>query len=318
MKKQFKSIEEQVALLKERNLIIENEKSVKRYLLNNNYYDVINQYSKFFMLENDMYDEKITFKDIKMVHNFDKTLKRIFLSAILELEHQFKSIIAHRYAEYFKDNLSAYLVLEKYEIKEDRARKEVEILIKKLERIIKRKINSSTQNSIKHYYNTNNKEIPLWVLVSYMTLGHLVYLYKYLPDKLQNQINRDLSYFVLDNCKKERVTQFISSNSIYLVIENIRQVRNIVAHNNMLLNFKCEYNIPYNVDIHERYNIKNTDNKQDIFNVFSSFQYFLEDIHFSNIHNRFRKAINRLKNDIDERYFLKILDSLGFKELEKI
>lgn len=318
MKKEFKNIQQQIEILKKRNLIIEDEESVKRYLLNNNYYDIINQYSKFFMVEKDIYDSNVTFKDIKAVHNFDKAIKRIFSAAILEMEQQFKSIIAYRYSEYFFYELAAYLKIENYEVRNEDDEKEVRTLIKKLERIIKTKVRDSSQNSVKHYFNTNNKIIPLWVLVDCMTLGHINYFYKYMPTKIKNKVNRDLSYFVLDNCKKEKLSQFINNNAIYLASENIRKVRNIVAHNSMLLNYKCEYDIPYNNDVHENYSIMKTDNKQDIFNVFVTLQYFLEAIQFSNKNNSFRKAIKTLKKEIPGQYFLKILNSTGFKELEKL
>lgn len=70
--KEFKNIKEQIMLLRSGNLIIENEEQVEKYLLNNNYYDVINQYSKFFMNEIDRYSDNVEFKKIKEVHNFDK------------------------------------------------------------------------------------------------------------------------------------------------------------------------------------------------------------------------------------------------------
>ena len=82
MAKDFKVIDEQVELLIKRNIVItDNEKEyVKRYLLNNNYYCVINQYSKFFMSKidtKDLYDNNVSFENIKAVHQFDKTIKRI-------------------------------------------------------------------------------------------------------------------------------------------------------------------------------------------------------------------------------------------------
>lgn len=320
MTKEFKDIDEQVELLIKRNIVItDNEKEhVKRYLLNNNYYCVINQYSKFFMSKKDtkdLYDNNVSFENIKAVHQFDKTIKRIFLTSIIEVEHQFKSIISYRYTQYFKDDLSSYLKLENYEYSDDEE-KEVEKLIRKIRNIIQDKENDNNQNSIKHYINTNSGVVPFWVLSNYLTMGHLIYLYKYLPTGIKDNVNKDLAYFVSDN-KQDKLTNYINSNIIYLTIENIRQVRNIVAHNNMLLKYKCEYDTPYNADIHHVYNIKNSDNRQDVFNVFVSFQYFLEREQFNNIHNNFSQAINRLKKDINQKYFKDVMNSIGFIELDK-
>ena len=168
MAKDFKVIDEQVELLIKRNIVItDNEKEyVKRYLLNNNYYCVINQYSKFFMSKidtKDLYDNNVSFENIKAVHQFDKTLKRIFLTSIIEVEHQFKSIISYRYTEHFNNDLNSYLKLENYEYS-DEDEKEVKKLIRKIKKIIQDKQNDNNQNSIKHYINTNSGVVPFWVL----------------------------------------------------------------------------------------------------------------------------------------------------------
>ena len=195
MAKDFKVIDEQVELLIKRNIVItDNEKEyVKRYLLNNNYYCVINQYSKFFMSKidtKDLYDNNVSFENIKAVHQFDKTIKRIFLTSIIEVEHQFKSIISYRYTEYFNNDLNSYLKLENYEYS-DEDEKEVKKLIRKIKKIIQDKQNDNNQNSIKHYINTNSGVIPFWVLSNYLTIGHLVYFYKFLPTEIKKKVNKD-------------------------------------------------------------------------------------------------------------------------------
>lgn len=265
----------------------------------------------------DLYDNNVSFENIKAVHQFDKTIKRIFLTSIIEVEHQFKSIISYRYTEHFNNDLNSYLKLGNYEYSDDNEEeKEVKKLIRKIKKIIQDKQNDNNQNSIKHYINTNSGVVPFWVLSNYLTIGHLVYFYKFLPTEIKKKVNKDLAYFVSDN-KQTKLSQYINNNAVYLTIENIRQIRNISAHNNMLLNYKCEYNTPYNEDIHKIYNIKNNDTRQNVFSVFVSFQYFLEKSQFNNVHNRFRKAINKLKTAIDEEYFKKVMSSIGFIELDK-
>ena len=51
MNKEFKTIEEQIAILKERNLIIDEEKA-KEIFRDNNYYYLINGYKDLFIDEN--------------------------------------------------------------------------------------------------------------------------------------------------------------------------------------------------------------------------------------------------------------------------
>jgi abortive infection bacteriophage resistance protein len=61
--KEFKNIDSQLNVLKERGLTIGDYNSAKRYLLTNNYYNIINGYSKYF-LENHKYVNNSTFEEI--------------------------------------------------------------------------------------------------------------------------------------------------------------------------------------------------------------------------------------------------------------
>lgn len=53
--KPFKTIDEQYDLLLSRGLAFTNEEKAKQYPLNNNYYNIINCYAKFFMNEQDKF-----------------------------------------------------------------------------------------------------------------------------------------------------------------------------------------------------------------------------------------------------------------------
>lgn len=53
--KPFKTLDEQYDLLKRRGVEFSNPDKAKLYLLNNNYYNVINCYGKFFIDHDDIY-----------------------------------------------------------------------------------------------------------------------------------------------------------------------------------------------------------------------------------------------------------------------
>ena len=80
--KPFKTIDEQYDLLLSRGLSFTNEEKAKQYLLNNNYYNVINCYAKFFMNEQD---------------KFLPEIKSVLFKYIIEAEKHLKSIIAYRF-----------------------------------------------------------------------------------------------------------------------------------------------------------------------------------------------------------------------------
>lgn len=158
MSKPFKSIDEQINLLKSRGLTFSDENKAKSFLLCNNYYNVINYYSKFFISNNDQYIETTNFDEISQVYYFDKEIKAIFFKSILEIEKYLKSLISYYFSESHREN---YAYLNAKNFKDDDILK-VTQTIANLSKIIEKKQKEKNQNSIKHYINQHHN-VPLWV-----------------------------------------------------------------------------------------------------------------------------------------------------------
>ena len=78
--KPFSSLEEQIDILTNRKLKIDDSQDAKNYLLNNNYYNVVNLYSKI-LLENsnsNSYIDGSTFAEIKYLHILDNSSGKAF------------------------------------------------------------------------------------------------------------------------------------------------------------------------------------------------------------------------------------------------
>lgn len=88
--KEFKSLDEQLTILKSRGISISKDYIVKDYLLTNNYYNIINGYSKPFLRQREEY-------------LFDEEIKRLLFHGILLAEHHIKSVFAYRFAEAYPD-----------------------------------------------------------------------------------------------------------------------------------------------------------------------------------------------------------------------
>lgn len=229
--KEYKTVEQQISILKERGLIFENYESAKLYLLTNNYYNIINGYSKFFQNEQDKYIEKTDFGEIKQVYLFDKKLKHALFTSIIDTELHIKSIFSHRFSEKFKNISDAYLNVENYD---KNSISEISNTIYQLKKIIKRQ--SKYSDSSIYHYTKKHKSVPLWVLVNYMSFGVLRYMLKSVNVSLQNLVARDLMSFVkihLDNAK------IFPPETMMSFIENINDLRNVCAHNNRLIGFNC-------------------------------------------------------------------------------
>ena len=90
--------------------------------------------------------------------------------------------------------------------------------------------------------------MPIWVIVNDLTLGIIVKLYKFIDNKTRNNIAKELSTILSTNINA--VIQ-LEPNYLDKILENVLSIRNCVAHNNKLLDFKCNNNIKY---IPELYN----------------------------------------------------------------
>ena len=81
MEKEFKTIDEQIEILKARNLIINDYDKTYKILSKNNYYYLINGYKKPFldnMSKAEKYIENTKLEEVYALYNFDKNIKMIF------------------------------------------------------------------------------------------------------------------------------------------------------------------------------------------------------------------------------------------------
>ena len=159
MEKPFKTIEEQIDILKDRKLNFKNEDKAKDSLLRNNYYNLINNYGKF-ISENDIYFEDVYFEDLLSIKFFDDAIKATIFEYIIEIEKIVKSIISYEYSKNFKDKDFPYLSILNYDktkfIKSS-------TFIGVISNIISKYKNKDDGNPIRHYINKYNN-VPIWVL----------------------------------------------------------------------------------------------------------------------------------------------------------
>lgn len=306
--KPFKTIDEQYDLLLSRGLSFTDKEKAKQYLLNNNYYNVINCYAKFFMNEQDKFLTGTNFDEITHIHFFDKELKSVLFKYIIEAEKHLKSIIAYRFSEMYKDIDYAYLVSTNYSSKN---LLEVTSLISNLSNIIKWQLKDKNNNPIKHYVHNHNV-VPFWILTNYMNFGQIVKFYKHLKTPLQNKIAKDFSKFLNENLNTTKTK--LTPTQLLSYLENVVELRNIVAHNNRILGFKCRNNTIYLKELHSMYISNPNSQRQDVFNVFIIMQCLLSKNQFAQLHNTIHKRIKNLNHHLKTIPVSIILNSIGFSQ----
>lgn len=119
MDKPFKTLKEQVELLDARELTITDNNYVENYLLQNNYYYLINGFAKFLQVSTNKYDKKYSFNDIITIHIFDKKIRDLTFSYIVTIEHRLKSYLSYEIAKKYhthSNNIITVLQLLKLQI----------------------------------------------------------------------------------------------------------------------------------------------------------------------------------------------------------
>lgn len=313
--KPFNSIDAQLKILKSRGLNFTNEEKAKRYLLTNNYYNVINGYSKFFTTRNNKhkYIPIANFDEITSVHLFDKELKNILLRGLIEAEKHFKSIVAYRFSDKHRQPYS-YLKTECYKKTTDwKEISKISKLIGALSNIVNSNIKDKKSNAIKHHYK-NHGEIPFWVLCNDMTFGQIITFFNLLDDKIKDAIARDLSTFLQSNIENrtgQKSKNIISVSTLSKVLNNANEFRNIAAHNNLIFNHRCWKNLP-----NQKWLPSDCQkcNSQGLYYVFLYLQGFLSASQYSILHNSIRKRVVKLRANLLSIPVSKILKALDFPE----
>ena len=305
--KPFKTIDEQIKLLQSRGLIITDVNYARNYLLSNNYYNIINGYSKYFPRDGEQYINNTTFEEVSRLYLFDKEIKQSFFRAIITVESHLKAIFAHRFAEMYPGIPYAYLNINCYDPQNSLS---VISTISKVSGIINR-YNSQRQrqSSIYHYIHTYN-DLPIWVLVNYLDFGEVRFMLNASTKQLQNKVAKDMQAFITQHIPNAGIFPLETMISF---LTNINEVRNICAHNNRLLDFKCHQDSKYWRPLHAKYNISSNLKRDDVYSVFLSMQCFLSRSEYGNLHNSIRKLMNNhLKNHLTSVSQNNILGALGF------
>lgn len=312
MDKPFKTIDEQLNILKSRGICFDNDQEAKKYLLINNYYNVVNCYGRFlkdYSSPLDCYLNGANFLEIVSIHQFDSQFKSSFLKSILCIENMFKSVLSYEFSKAYKSEINPYQIQTNY--KQDNLNKVVKLQAD-LGKIISKYSNLPNDNSIKHYLK-KHKNLPLWVLSDYMTFGQATTMYSLVSNNIRNCIAQDLGTIASTN-QYQGNSQVIrlSPKNIDVIFGNFKDMRNLLAHDNMIFDEKFRTGFPYFKEIHNRFNIPADTAKQSVYDAFIMMRMFLTERQFAIVYNTALGAAKRLNNKLKVANTSAILLSIGF------
>ena len=206
------TIEEQIELLKNREVVIEDENFAKKFLRIYNYYFVTG-YLHPYKTSDDKY-KNISFNGIATQIKFDMRLREICMYALDIIEKGLKTIIAYEFCHNYENGNIAYAYSLYFPNDEDKHTRLMEHYNVSLN-------NNKELPYVKHNMKTYGI-LPTWVAIELFTLGNI-----------------EKFFSMLDTNTKKKIEDIIGfpKNKIQNWIENLRIFRNMVAHNQRLYNF---------------------------------------------------------------------------------
>lgn len=298
MEKIFKSLEEQITILKNKNLIIDDEEYVKSILLRENYF-FINGYRYLFIksLHDRTFIEGTNFREVYALFNFDRQLRNILFKNILILENNIKSIISYELSRKYGFKEKKYLNPDNF-VKDSKRTRQVNDLLKKIKRQIN--INGKEHSATKHY-QSNYGYIPLWIVVKVLSFGIVGELYTILKNEDQEAIAK---IFGID----------VESLLIYLPI--IANYRNLCAHEDICYEHKTQKEIPI-TKYHERLQIPKMNDEyiygiNDLFSLIIMLKRLLSNDSFHMMLSEITYELNYLEGRLHSIKIDKVLDRMGF------
>lgn len=220
MGKEATTIEEQIALLQSRGLVLDCEiEKVKETLLDIGYYR-LGFYTFYFQdPESHRFISEVKFNDIIKLYYFDFDMKMLILRYIYRIEVHFRTQLLYYASNHYKENNTWYVdpkIIDNSILKEFNT---IYFILK-----------TKNKSLIKHHVKYPSDFAPAWKVFEFLTFGQIYKLFSNLKNvELKKQISgiygfRDVS--LLDN---------------YLI--SIINIRNICSHNGVLF----DYNQPIGI-----------------------------------------------------------------------
>ncbi len=296
----FKTLDEQLEILKSKGLVIEDEDKALNILLRENYF-FLNGYRHIFMrsMKDNQFIEGTTFDELYAMFLFDRRLRNIMFKYILVIENNIKSIISYQLSRKYGFKEKDYLNPKNF-CQDGLKTRQVHDVINKMKRQIR--VNGKQHTATMHYIS-NYGYIPMWILVKVLSFGIISELYHIL--KTEDQLSISEIY----NVDAETL-------SIYLNL--LSNFRNLCAHEEILYDHRtqrvipdCKYHYLLSIDMtNDEYNF----GKNDLFAIIIIMKQMLSETEFVQLINEIGYEIDILAGKVNVVPINLILNKIGFPD----
>ena len=296
--KVFKTIEEQLDILKSKNLTIEDYDKAKTILLRENYFFLNGYRSPFLVTGSKRFIDGATFEELHALFTFDRYFRNIIFKNILIVENNYKSIFSYVLSRKYGYKEKDYLNPDNFDRNREKAR-QINDLIRKVKRQIR--INGYQHSATSHYIN-NYGYIPLWVGVKVLSFGLMGELFSILKQEDKDEI---ASYY--KNVNADDLESNLSILSNY---------RNLCAHEDILYENRTQKCIDDTV-YHQLLKITKEDDeytqgKNDLFSLIIIMKQLLQYEEFKNMTIELDNIVGTLNYNIHTIKIEEVLNKMGF------
>ena len=304
----FKTLDQQIEILRKKGLIINDVEEAKERLFKENYF-FINGYRYIFMehSKESVFIKGTTFEELYAMFLFDRHMRNIMFKYILIIENNIKSILSYTLSKKYGYHEKEYLNIKNY-TQDPMKTRQVKDIINKMKRQIR--VNGKQHSATSHYIS-NYGYIPMWILVKVLSFGIVSELFNILKSEDQMKI---ANIYGVD----------VTTLSIYLAL--LANFRNVCAHEEILFIHRTQRVIP-DCDYHKALNIPMTDEeyilgKDDLFALIIIMKTMLRKDEFHDLIGEIGYEMDLLKGRVKAIPFEDILMKIGFptnwREIDEI
>lgn len=298
--KTFKTLDEQIEILRSKGLIIDDEDYARDVLLRENYFFLMGYRHLFLKSSKDrMFIPGTNFRELYALFSFDRQMRNIIFKNLLIIENNLKSIFSYQLSKKYGVKEKNYLNPSNFTNEPGKVR-QVNDLLKKMKRQIR--VNGGQHSATMHYI-TNYGYVPLWVVVKVLSFGIVCELYTILKKEDQKEI---ADIYGVD----------IDELALYLPI--LANYRNLCAHEDILFDHRTQRELP-DTEYHELLNIPLMDGsfaygKNDLFALIIILKQLMRPQDFTLLINEISYEVDVLSGKIHSIEVGKILDQMGFPQ----
>ena len=297
-KKDFRTLDEQLTILRAKGLIINNEEYAKDVLLMENYF-FLNGYRYIFFKspKEKKFIKGTTFEELYQMFLFDRSLRNILFKNLLIVENNIKSIISYQLSKKYGYKEKDYLNPSNFTT-DNKEQRRVSDVLNKMRRQIR--VNGSKHTATLHYIN-NYGYVPLWILVKVLSFGLINELYGILKPEDQLALSE---YYNID----------VENLEVYLAL--LSNYRNLCAHEDIVYDHRSQREINDTV-YHERLNLKKEDGifvqgKNDIFALIIILKQVLKPDKFNEMLNEINAEFIKFDEKVNIISLDKLYNKMGF------